>query len=86
MMDKQTEFLGLWADLCSVMIAWYVGQVEDYGPSLAREKWKIKMAHALNNPPKLKYDALTWAFSVDMTTCATRYVDLLIRYGVFDNE
>lgn len=85
-MDAQMEFLMLWASTCQPMVEWVI----ENRPKHTREHfyglWAKKNATWIDeNPVDEAWDA-TELFAHDIVGVAALYVDLMIRWGCFDDD
>lgn len=84
-MDLQMEFLNMWANVCQPMIEWYVDQVEQVGPKEAFRRWNVKNENYFKENMFREGGTDQERYAWDVFSAATLYVDLLIRWGCFDD-
>jgi hypothetical protein len=85
-MDAQLEFLQIWASACQVMADAYVEHLIKDGEEKAWEWWCESNADRMNKmqatPVVNDYDD----FARNLVAVGSFYVDLMIRFGVFDGK
>lgn len=85
-MDRQVEFLIMWAVLCQPMIDWYLGELERWPEKVARRHWKHHMQESLKSIPESGVHSHTDEFTKELIETATHYVNLLIEWECFGDE
>lgn len=85
-MDAQLEFIQLWARTCQIMYDDLIFHIEADGMDKAIEWWinaNIKRVERMDATPIVdEHDD----FARDIVTVGAAYVDLMLRYGVFDDD
>lgn len=85
-MDTQMEFIQIWASACQKLVDDLVRHIETDGMEKAIDWW---VAYNVDRVKKMEATPITsWAdgFARDVVVVGSAYVDLMLRYGVFNDD
>ncbi len=86
MSDPQIDFIQVWAVPCQAAIDWYIDVRDRYGDERAKQIWVDHCIEIMERDRLIINLDQTQELAMDLCHVATMYIDLMIRFGVFDGD
>ncbi len=83
-MDRQMEFLMMWATVCQKMVDWYLTELEHWPAPIAKQHWQRKKVACQNDLIPNPDNRPDLDLSNQICQTAVLYMDCMVQWGVFD--
>lgn len=84
--DAQLKFIQVWSVPCQAAIDWYIDVRDRFGDERAKEIWVNHCIEIFERDKHILFQDRTQELALDLCHVATMYIDLMIRFGVFDGN
>jgi hypothetical protein len=85
-MDRQLEFLQVWASACQPIVTMLFDDIKAMGFEAAHIRFMHRCEDFLKTDHELSVMGEQESFAYWMVVVAHMYIDLMARYGVFDDD